>query len=188
MSIPEEFEGKDCKEMLFDTSENLRDEIYAEDHFHDFEDYTRAVRTKKYKYVKNYYEDLPNTPSADIIRGRSWQSMKEEKKIGTLTQAQKKCFEIPRATEELFDVVADPYELYNLADDPAHLHGLTEMRGRLDRIRRKSNDITPSERTPDDFFRETGLPTKYRIRPRPSKAKYMEARAKGIILQNPDMK
>lgn len=188
VALPDDFEGEDCKEMLFDTNVSLRDEIYAEDHFHDFEDYTRAVRTKKYKYVKNYYTDLPNTPSADVIRGRSWQSMKEERSNGTLNKAQTKCFDIPREQEELFDMVNDPYELHNLVNESNHQAGLKEMRNRLETIRRNSNDITPSQRTPDDFFRETGLPTKYRIRPRPSKAEYMDARKKGIVLMNPDMK
>lgn len=91
-----DFEGMDFSPMLNKNTEEIREEIYAEDHFHDFEDYTRAVRTKQYKYIKNYYADLPNTPSADIIRGRSWKSMIEENKKGTLDTAQMKCFEMPR--------------------------------------------------------------------------------------------
>ena len=181
-----DFEGYDFSELLENTDKSIRNEIYAEDHFHDFEDYTRAVRTKKFKYIKNYYPDLPNTPSADIIRGRSWQSMKVEKEKNTLNKAQLKCFEIPRQTEELFDVQTDPNELNNLASNPDYHKTLIEMRKKLEAIRTKSNDITPSERTPDDFFRETGLPTKYRIRPRPSKAVYMKARKEGKVLTNPD--
>ena len=183
-----DFEGVDFTPLLNQSKEGVRNEIYAEDHFHDFEDYTRAVRTKKYKYVKNYYPDLPNTPSADVIRGRSWQSMKEEKEKGTLNIAQLKCFEIPRAEEELFDIVADPNELHNLASSPAYAEALENMRSLLNTIRVTTNDVLPTERTPDDFFRETGLPTKYRIRPRPSKAVYMKARKDGVVLMNPDMK
>ncbi|WP_139958971.1 sulfatase family protein [Flavicella sediminum] len=183
-----DFEGVDLSPLLSDTTIVARNEIYAEDHFHDFEDYTRAVRTKKYKYVKNYYTDLPNTPSADIIRGRSWQSMKEEKLKGSLNTDQLKCFEIPRLDEELFDIVTDPNELNNLASNPAYQDILVDMRNRLAKIRTETNDILPSQRTKDDFFRETGLPTKYRIRPRPSKAVYMKAQKDGIILMNPDMK
>lgn len=85
-------------------------------------------------------------------------------------------------------MTSDPYELNNLALSKEHGQILEDMRGRLARIREKTNDVLPSERMPDDFFRETGLPTKYRIRPRPSKAEYMEAREKGIVLENPDFK
>ena len=99
-----------------------------------------------------------------------------------------KCFEIPRAEEELFDIVTDPFELVNLAYDYEYKKQLDEMRNRLYRMRMTTNDILPSERTLDDFFRETGLPTKYRIRPRPSKAVYMEARKNGIVLMNTNAK
>ncbi|WP_298535585.1 sulfatase [uncultured Algibacter sp.] len=181
-----EFEGFDFSGMLKDTSKEIRDQIYAEDHFHDYEDYTRAIRTKQFKYVKNFYDDLPDTPSADVNRGRSWQSMLEEYKKGTLTEAQLKCFKKPRDKEELFDIVADPFELNNLVENTDYEVTLSEMRDRLKTTRTESNDFLPKERTPDDFFRETGLPTKYRLRPRPSKAVYMKAQKDGIILENPD--
>lgn len=184
----QEFEGFSFLPMLNDEKVSIREEIYAEDHFHDFEDYTRAIRTKKYKYVKNFYPDLPNTPSADIIRGRSWQSMKAEYKNQTLNKAQLKCFEKPRAEEELFDIVNDPNELNNLALDESYAEALQDMRERLKLIRETSNDFQPDQRMPDDFFRDTGLPTKYRIRPRPSKAEYMKAKEEGVVLMNPDFK
>lgn len=184
LSPLDEFEGVDLMPALKEEMKAVRDMVYAEDHFHDYEDYTRAVRTKKFKYVKNFYEDLPNTPSADIIRGRTWQSMLEEKEKGTLNEAQLKCFEAPRPIEELFDVANDPYELNNLAMNPEYVEILEDMRNQLAEIRTLSNDYLPKQRTPDDFFRETGLPTKYRIRPRPSKAAYMKALEEGKVLQN----
>jgi len=185
--IPE-FEGIDFLPMLREDWKSVRDEIYAEDHFHDFEDYTRAIRTKQYKYIKNYYTDLPNTPSADIIRDLSWQSMRAEREKGTLNAAQLWCFLVPRPEEELYDVLVDPNELNNLAENPDYQTALQDMRSRLDQMREKTHDFLPAERTPDDFFRETGLPTKYRIRPRPSKAEYMKAREQGVVLMNPDFK
>ncbi len=184
----EEFDGKDISPLLLGDPKVIHEEIYAEDHFHDFEDYTRAVRTQRYKYIKNFYPDLPNTPSADVLRDRSWKSMLEEHEAGRLNVAQKRCFEIPRPTEELFDIVVDPFELINLAQNKDYINVLNDMRARLKRIRKHTNDYLPTERTPDDFFRETGLPTKYRIRPRPSKAVYMKARKAGNVLTNPDFK
>lgn len=183
-----EFDGKDISSLLMGENKEIHDEVYAEDHFHDFEDYTRAVRTQKYKYIKNYYSDLPNTPSADVLRDRTWKSMVEENKKGTLNEAQMRCFEIPRSEEELYDIVADPNELNNLVQNKAHTEALNDMRSRLETIRVNTKDYLPKERTPDDFFRETGLPTRYRIRPRPSKAIYMKARKEGKVLMNPDFK
>jgi arylsulfatase A-like enzyme len=182
----EDFEGVDFMPTLVDASYTIREDIYAEDHFHDFEDYTRAVRTSKYKYIKNYYPDLPNTPSADIIRDLTWKSMKEERDKGTLTKAQMRCFEIPRPEEELYDIEKDPYELNNLALNDDFDFVLNDMRLRLKRMRETTNDFLPTERMHDDFVRETGYPTQYRIRPRPSKAVYMKAKAEGRVLMNPD--
>lgn len=183
----EEFDGLNFLPLLTDVKKQIRTEIYAEDHFHDFEDYTRAVRTKDFKYIKNYYPDLPNTPSADIVRDLSWQSMKSEKSKGTLNNAQLWCFLSPRPEEELYNIALDPNELNNLASNTEYMETLQDMRTRLETIRKKTADFIPEERTPDDFYRETGLPTKYRIRPRPSKLEYMKAREQGITLQNNDM-
>ncbi|AUP77489.1 sulfatase-like hydrolase/transferase [Flavivirga eckloniae] len=182
------FEGYNFLPMLKDTSVEIRNDIYAEDHFHDFEDYTRAVRTKQYKYIKNYYPELPNTPSADIIRDLTWKSMVEEKNKGTLNEAQMRCFEIPRPEEELYDVIKDPYELNNLAGIDQYKDVLLNMRSRLEEIRNVTKDHLPAVKLHDDFFRDTGLPTKYRIRPRPSKADYLKAQSEGIVLMNPDFK
>ncbi|MEC3908692.1 sulfatase [Tamlana sp. 2201CG12-4] len=184
----EAFDGKDFISMLTDTTKSIREVIYAEDHFHDFEDYTRAIRTKQYKYIKNYYTDLPNTPSADIIRDLSWQSMIEEKQKGTLNEAQQHCFKIPRLEEELYDVIKDPNELNNLALQVEYADVLDHMRARLNSIREATNDYLPPIRLNDDFNRNTGMPTKYRIRPRPFKAEYLKAQEAGEVLMNPDFK
>ncbi|RRQ49030.1 heparan N-sulfatase [Maribacter algicola] len=181
-----EFEGLNFTALLNEEAEPIRDEIYAEDHFHDFEDYTRAIRTNKYKYIKNFYPDLPNTPSADIIRDLTWKSMISEREKGNLNEAQMGCFITPRPNEELYNILADPHELNNLAESDAHKEVLSDMRSRLNRMRELTNDTLPLARTPDDFIRDTGLPTKYRIRPRPSKEVYMNALLSGKTLTNPD--
>lgn len=181
-----DFEGLDIGPTLGEEMPQIREHIYAEDHFHDFEDYTRAIRTDRYKYIKNFYPDLPNTPSADVLRDRSWQSMLKEREEGRLNEAQLRCFEELRPEEELYDIAADPYELNNLVGQEALQDVLGEMRKRLSTMRDKTKDFLPANRMPDDFFRETGYPTKYRIRPRPSKAEYQEAERKGIVLMNPD--
>ena len=166
------FEGINFSPLLVEHSKPIREDIYAEDHFHDFEDYSRAIRTKQFKYIKNFYIDLPNTPSADVIRDRTWKSMLKEK--ARLNEAQLRCFQKPRDKEELYDIVADPHELNNLASNEAHKNTLEAMRLRLKEMRKVTNDSLPPIRTPDDFYRETGLPTKYRIRPRPPKSVVMK--------------
>lgn len=165
----EVFEGYDFSPLLFDNESSIRNEIYAEDHWHDFEDYTRAIRTNKYKYIRNFYPDLPNTPSADAFRSDTYKSMLDLKREHKLNKAQMRCFVLPRPEEELYDIVNDPFELVNLANNPAYQDLLQEMRGLLITMRTKTNDFVPEQRTPDEFDRTTGMPTSARIRPRPSK-------------------
>ena len=176
LDIPGEFEGVVLSPTFADTQQSIRSEIYAEDHWHDFEDYTRAIRTAEFKYIKNYFTDLPNTPPADAFRGLTYQSMLELKSDNKLNEAQLRCFELPRPEEELYDMVNDPNELVNLAENPAYQDQLNSMRGKLKEYRTKTSDYLPKNRTPDDFDRQTGLPTEHRIRPRPSKAEMMKAK------------
>ena len=105
-----------------------------------------------------------------------------------LDRAPMRCFEIPRSDKELYDIQVDPNELENLATHPNYEEVLEDMRSRLTQMQEITKEELPSEFMPDDFFRETGLLTKYRIRPRPSKAEYMKAREQGLILMNPEMK
>ena len=174
----EVFEGYNFTPLLFDNKTSIRNEIYAEDHWHDFEDYTRAIRTYNYKYIKNFYPDLPNTPSADAFRSDTYKSMLDLKSENKLNEAQMSCFVIPRPEEELYDIVNDPFELVNLANNPDEKQTLQEMREKLIAMRIKTNDILPAQRTADEFDRITGLPTSARIRPRPSKAEMMKSQKK----------
>ncbi|MDN5213313.1 sulfatase [Fulvivirgaceae bacterium BMA12] len=168
------FEGMDFTPLLEPAGKPIRDHIYAEDHWHDFEDYTRAIRTTQFKYIKNFFPELPNTPPADALRGLTFKSMLALKKENRLDEAQLRCFEVPRPTEELYDILKDPNELNNLALNPDYSEVLTDMRGKLDKMREITNDKLPEVRTPDEFDRETGTPTAARIRPRPSKAEMMK--------------
>jgi arylsulfatase A-like enzyme len=170
LDVPGSFEGTDFSPLLLNPESPVREWIYAEDHWHDVEDYTRAVRTVEFKYIRNFYTDLPNTPPADALRSLTFQAMRKLRDAGSLTTAQMRCFEVPRPEEELYELQNDPFELNNLAGKPEADTLLTSLRKRMDEIRSETNDRLPAFRTPDEFDRETGEPNQYRIRPRPSKA------------------
>ncbi len=172
------FEGRSFAKILTDPAAATRDYIYAEKQWHDYDDQCRAVRSDRYKYIRNYYNDQPATPSADGVRSPTYRKMLALRAEGKLTAAQQNIFVAPRPAEELYDCQTDPFETVNLAADPDHASALRKMRRALDRWQKETRDVIPTKRTPDEFDRNTGLATPARIRPRPSKA-MMQAR--GII-------
>ncbi len=178
LEVGEDWIGEDFTPILGDASTAIRDFIYAEDHWHDFEDFGRAIRDTSFKYIKNYYPDLPNTPSADALRSSTFQKMLVMRQDDELSDDQMACFRQPRPQEELYEVAIDPYELNNLANNPEYGAILAQMRLRLEEIRNRTNDRLPGKRTPDEFERDTGKPTDARIRPRPSKEEMIR---RGII-------
>lgn len=163
-------QGRSFAAVLSDPTAEIRDFAFAEHNWHDFEARSRAVRDKRWKYIRNEYADLPNTPPADAVRSPTFQSMLKLRDEGKLMPAQTVCFTKPLAAEELYDLSADPHELTNLVAEGAHAETLAKLRAELDGWKRDTKDETPAERTPDEFDRETGLrlpgvaPTR---RPRP---------------------
>ena len=172
------FEGVDFSSLLTDPEKPIRDFAFAEKNWHDFEDHVRAVRNERYKYIRNYYSDLPQTPSADGLRSPTYVELLRLRDRGELTEDQMGCFVTPRPDEELYDTKLDPYELNNLAGDERYDALLRAMRAALTDWEARTGDSAPSLRTADEFDRVTGLPTPARVRPRLSKQEMVE---KGLV-------
>lgn len=89
---------------------------------------SRAVRSKRYKYIRNYFPHLSWARRLDYLwkmpTMRSWE---EEYKNGRLNPVQARFFG-EKPTEELYDLTADPYEVNNLAGDPACQETLLRLR------------------------------------------------------------
>lgn len=173
--IPDSFEGRSFLRLLSDPDQPIREFIFAEKNWHDFEDHVRAVRNERYKYIRNYYNDLPQTPSADSARSPTFQSMRGLRKSNGLLPHQRSCFTAPRPKEELYDTVSDPHELKNLAGDPAFKPALVPLRQALEEWERRTGDAAPDLRSADEFDRETGTPTAARVRPRWDRKRMVEA-------------
>ena len=169
LEIPSQFEGKSFAPLLEDPKATIRRYAYAEHNWHDYEDHGRAVRSVRYKYIRNYYNDLPGTPPADVVRSPTYRVMIRLYDAGKLASEQMTCFNKPRPAEELYDTLTDPHELRNLAADPAHARTLDRMRRALAEWQRGTGDRLPEVRTADEFDRRTGAALPNRIRPRPPK-------------------
>ena len=165
-----QFEGESFLPTLTNSEQEIRKYIFAEDHWHDYEDHARAIIGQDWKLIRNDYTDLAATPSADAGRSLTYRAMLRLKEQNKLTEAQLACFRLPRPKYELFHLKEDPYELHNLADDPAHTQIKNELISALEDWSILTNDFMPSQRTPDEFDRLTGQPDhSVRKRPRPDK-------------------
>lgn len=110
----------------------VRTHVFASRDRHDeAPDMVRAVRSERWKYIRNYYPDLPGTvwtPYAyrhPVQRGldAAW----AEGGTGGEQLARER-----RAPEELYDCERDPWEMENLAGQAEHLEVLRELRGVMD--------------------------------------------------------
>lgn len=105
---------------------------FARDRMDERYDMIRAVRDRRYKYIRNFESHKPwiqfmRTPS----QGPIYQEYERLKKEGKLDKVTGFFASDTKPYEELYDVVADPYEVDNLAADPDYEPVLVKMRGQL---------------------------------------------------------
>jgi arylsulfatase A-like enzyme len=91
-------------------------------------DIVRAVKDKRFKYIRNYQ---PQKPVMQNIQYRLNMDLMNEilrlEKEGKLNEAQMIWFRKNKPAEELYDTEDDPFELKNLAGDAAYRDKLHEL-------------------------------------------------------------
>ena len=143
------FEGKN-------KSKSERPYIHAAaDRFDEHYDMIRAVRDKRFKYLKNYNPDEPYY--LPLHYRENMASMKELLRLnsaGQLNDTQAQWFRSTKPEEELFDVLNDPYELNNLANDLNYKDKLIELRNEADRWMKAVDDkgLIPEEELIENFW------------------------------------
>jgi uncharacterized sulfatase len=156
---------------LFSDSEEKRSHIIAaRDRCDETYDRIRCVRTKKYKYIKNFFPNLSYMqPNAYKIRNYPvWTLIKVLYNQGKLTDAQAAFASDFRPPEELYDLKNDPHEINNLAQNPDYKSILTKLRSTLDNWIQKTDD---KGQIPED---PTIAAEVYLRRHRPNKIKKMK--------------
>ena len=132
VDIPAHVLGQSLQPLVTDSTsarlEALRDEIFAEVNYHAAYEPMRCVRTERYKYIRRYNGRdrlvLPNideTPAKQLLLDHGWT-------------------EQPRHQEMLYDLIFDPDEADNLVEKPEMVDVLAEMRGRLERWMKETDD------------------------------------------------
>ena len=104
----------------------------ARDRCGDALDRIRSVRTREFKYIRNFHPDRPYTQHSGY--------KKLQYPVETLMKVlhAQGDWDSPwmaptRPSEELYDLEGDPHEMHNLAADPRHARRLAAMRDALDR-------------------------------------------------------
>jgi arylsulfatase A-like enzyme len=126
--VPGWVEGRSLMPLIRGEKTEINEEVYGEINYHVPYEPRRAVRTKRWKYIRAFdgrtKPMLPNCddgPSKELWVEYGWGNQ-------------------PVATERLYDLMFDPNETRNLATDPAHRTLVEDMRGRLDRWMRRTKD------------------------------------------------
>ena len=125
---PAWLEGKSFLPVVRGEVKEINDEVFAEVTYHAAYEPKRAVRTQRWKYIKRFGgKKTPVLPNCDDGLSKSvwveygWKNMV-----------------LPE--ESLYDLIFDPAEHHNVAPDPAFAPMLAEMRQRLDRWMKATDD------------------------------------------------
>ena len=102
----------------------------------------RTVRSKRYRYIRNF---MPDRPFLQLNRYKEKQYpvihlIRELHAQGKLNPTQAVLVAPRRPAEELYDLDNDPYEVRNLAGSPEHAAVLAKLRGVLTNWIEESND------------------------------------------------
>lgn len=121
-------QGKSLMPLIRDETSQIHGAIFAEITFHAAYEPQRAVRTKRWKYIRRWSEyrhpvlaNVDDSPTKDALLGQGWS-------------------EHDLSDEALYDLTFDPSEANNLASDPKRADTLAEMRDRLERWMRETDD------------------------------------------------
>jgi len=156
---PAWLEGKSMMPLIRGQAAEINEEIFAEVNYHAAYEPARGVRTRRWQYIRRYdgrtRPVLPNCDdgfSKELWLAQGWRDR-------------------PVEAEQLYDLTFDPNETRNLAADPAMRAVLDEMRGRLERWMRATNDPLlkgPVKAPPDARVNDAnGISPKEPVQPAP---------------------
>ncbi|MEX0718633.1 MAG: sulfatase-like hydrolase/transferase [Planctomycetaceae bacterium] len=129
--IPEHLQGK---AFLGAKAAEPREYVFAaRDRMDERHDFVRAVRDRRFKYLRNY--DHFQTQALHLDYAERNATMKELRRLhaeGKLDATQSRFLAPSRPPEELYDLEGDPHEIRNLAGSPEHAETLDRFRRALE--------------------------------------------------------
>ncbi len=124
LPIPDYMHGRS-----YAKNDTPREYVYgARDRMDERYDIIRAVRDKRFRYIRNFeplkpYYQFMNTPE----KGATMREIRKAEKAGTVSGAVAQFSAESKPVHELYDLENDPHEINNLADSPEHAAKLAEM-------------------------------------------------------------
>jgi len=141
IDIPKTYQGKAFLGNY--KSKNKREYLFtASDRFDNQIDMIRAVKSKKFKYIKNYNVNKPH--ALDINYRKQMKLMKHLNQLNNLnllSSNQKLWFQVPKNEEEFYDLKNDPFELNNLIRNKNYSKEIKNLRFKLENWMKEINDL-----------------------------------------------
>lgn len=138
LPVPAHAEGRSLMPLLRGDNFEMRREVFAGKTWHDVYDPIRAIRTEKFKYIRNFPGD--GGAAASSRPALSLPVDIEQSPSRKALAAKGDPHLAPRAEDELYDLTQDPHELNNVAHVRAYAPAVAELRARLLRWMEETND------------------------------------------------
>ncbi|MBG85607.1 MAG: hypothetical protein CMO80_01750 [Verrucomicrobiales bacterium] len=160
IKIPDRLQGVDLFAKDYQPRNHV---ITARDRCDETVEILRSVRTKRYKYIRNFMSHVPHLQPSQYKDGKEIvQTIKQLHAGGKLNELQSRLLVVPRPLEELYDLKNDPHETINLAAQPKHAKRLAGLRASLADWMIESRDLGLfPEPLLEDFGRASG--NKYQV-------------------------
>jgi N-sulfoglucosamine sulfohydrolase len=126
--VPNGVQGKSLFPLVRGETDRLYEQLFPELTYHAAYDPMRGVRTDRYKYIRSY-EERPFSFPPNVDGGLTKELLKN-----------RGYFDRRRPPEMLYDLAVDPFEQRNVIGDPGYAGVLNDLRARLDRWMRDTND------------------------------------------------
>ena len=141
IDIPKIYQGKPF--LGTKKSKNKRKYLFtASDRFDEHSDRIRAVKSKRFKYIRNYNINKPHAlPVGYRTQMNLMQHLNKLKDLNMLSPEQKLWFQVPKSPEEFYDLENDPFEINNLIGDNNYSNQLNDLRKQLDNWMEEINDL-----------------------------------------------
>ena len=128
IALPPWLQGTSLLPLIRGETGEVHEHIFAETNYHATYDPQRAVRTRRWKYIRrfdNRHKPVPShvddSPSKNTWLEQGW----ADRYV---------------ATEQLYDLIFDPLETRNVAGDPSLAGTLADLRIRLDKWMEETDD------------------------------------------------